>query len=123
MSTLRIDTRAQVWTGIFSAAVLAAAPAMALAAGNTAATVQRVQVLPDRYVAGGKRFADVDNLDQWVRSSGARSLQFHACMWSANERLAAAIERLQYVYLDVRWTAAGKAGCPAVAGDAADRKP
>jgi hypothetical protein len=115
MDTSRIGKRFRARSGILCAAFLAAVPAIGFAAGDPAAAAQRVQVFPDHYAAGGKRFASLDHLDQWVRASGARSLEFHSCMGSANEQLAAAIERLKYVYLDVRWTAAGKSGCPAAA--------
>jgi hypothetical protein len=80
-----------------------------------AATVQQVRVYPTYFAVDGKRFANLDKLDDWVRSSGARSLEFHTCMWTANEQLTAAIERFQHVYLDVRWIEPGRSGCPAVA--------
>jgi hypothetical protein len=96
--------------------LLNAAPSAKEPAANAAA---QVRVFPDHYIAAGKRFAGLDDLDGWVRSGGARSLEFHARMWTANERLTAAIERFQHVYVDVRWTAPGKSGCPAVAGEKA----
>lgn len=79
-----------------------------------APAVQNVQVYPNYYLAGGKRFVDLDRLDDWVKATESRSLEFHTCMWTATEQLAAAIERFKHVYLDVRWIAPGTAGCPAV---------
>lgn len=99
--------------------VLAALPGLLPAKQPANAGLQRVMVFPDHYAVDGKRFADLDKLDDWVRSSGTRSVEYTACMWTANERLTAAIERIQYVYVDVRWQVPGKAGCPAVAPDKA----
>ena len=80
--------------------------------------MQHVQVYPDYYLAGGKRFVDLDRLDDWVKANETRSLEFHTCMWTATEPLAAAIERFKHVYLDVRWIAPGAAGCPMVSLEA-----
>jgi hypothetical protein len=97
-----------------------AAQCPALANEPAAATVQQVRVYPTYYAADGKRFANLDRLDDWVRSSGTRSLELHTCMWTANKQLTAAIERFQHVYLDVRWIEPGRSGCPAVARERMD---
>jgi hypothetical protein len=107
-------TKRRCWAFVLPALLLSVPPIAALAKEQAVATVQRVAVYPKYYAAGGKRFVDLEKLDQWVKSTGTRSLEFHSCMWTATERLAAAIERFQHVYLDVRWIAPGKSGCPAV---------
>jgi hypothetical protein len=99
--------------------LLSGLPHAASAKEPAAAVAQQVQVHPEYYRAGSRRFADLDRLDDWVKSTGTRSLEFHSCMWTATERLAAAIERFQHVYLDVRWIEPGKDGCPAVMPDKA----
>jgi hypothetical protein len=85
-----------------------------LANEPTVATVQQVRVYPTYYAVGGKRFANLDRLGDWVKASRVRSLEFHTCMWTADKQLTAAIERFQHVYLDVRWIEPGRLGCPAV---------
>jgi len=77
-----------------------------------APAIQPVQVYPNYYLAGGKRFVDLDRLDDWVKATETQALEFRTCMWTANEQLAAAIERFRDVYLDVRWITPGTAGCP-----------
>ena len=117
MSTDQVGWRSRLWATALTTLVAGALSFAAHAGGPAAAHL--VRVFPDHYLAGGQRLTSVDKLDDWVRSQGARSVEFHSCMWSAGERLAAAIEKLQYVYIDVRWTPAGKSGCPAVANEKA----
>lgn len=114
-------SRRRSWSLVVPALLLSALPILASAKEEAAAAVQKVQVHPKYYAAGGKRFVDLDRLDDWVRSTGTRSLQFHSCMWTATERLTAAIERFQHVYVDVRWIDPGKSGCPAVVPDKSAR--
>jgi hypothetical protein len=91
--------------------------------GAAEPAARRVTVFPDHYAADGKRFADLETLDRWVKSTGARSLEFHSCMWTSNQRLTAAIDRFQHVYIDVRWIDPGKSGCPAAVAEQAAAKP
>jgi len=103
--------------------LLAALCGSAIAAERAAPAVQRVQVHPNHYAAGGNQFVELERLEDWVKSTGTHSLEFHTCMWTGNDRLAAAMERFQHAYLDVRWVAPGESGCPAVAVDKAARAP
>ena len=106
----REPMKRRCWPVIVAALLSSALPFTASAKDVPAA--QKVQVYPTYYAAGGKRFVDLDTLDVWVKSTGTRSLQFHTCMWTATDRLVAAIERFQHVYLDVRWIEPGTSGCP-----------
>jgi hypothetical protein len=101
--------------------LLAALPASAFAKDRAVATVQQIKVYPDHYTAGGRRFADLAALESWVKSTGSRSLELHSCMWTATDRLVAAIERFPNVYLDVRWITPGTLGCPSVSMEKAAR--
>jgi len=105
----------QLWAVLLPGIQFSALPASALATERTVTAVQRVQVYPDHYAVGGRKFVDLATLEDWIKSTGTRSLELHSCMWTANERLVAAIERFQNVYLDVRWITPGMSGCPSVA--------
>jgi hypothetical protein len=98
------------WAVMVAALLFSALPFTASA--KEAPAAQKVRVYPKYYAAGGKRFVDLDTLDAWVKSTGTQALQFYTCMWTATDRLVAAIERFQHVYLDVRWIEPGTSGCP-----------
>lgn len=93
---------------VFAGALCIAAPAMVFAASP----LPPVKVFSDHYEAAGKRFANLDQLEAWVKATGARGLVFHGCMSGPTQPLVAAMERFRNIYLDVRWSLAGEAGCP-----------
>lgn len=111
MSTFMI--RPRLCISIVAGVLCITAPALARATSPAAPAVPLVKVFPDRFEAGGQRFADIDKLEAWVKATGARGLVFHSCMSADTKMLASALERFRNVYLDVRWSVAGEAGCPA----------
>jgi hypothetical protein len=112
MSTRTSGSR--VYAGLLAGAVCLSLPVSGLAANTASASVQLVKVFSNHYEAAGKRFADLDKLEAWVKTTGARGLVFNSCMSESTKPLAAALERFQHVYVDVRWSMAGESGCPAV---------
>lgn len=111
------------WACVLPGILVAALAGSVFATERAVPAIQQLRVLPNHYEAGGNQFVELERLEAWVKSTGARSLEFHTCMWTASDRLAAAMERFQHVYLDVRWVAPGNSGCPAVAGNTAARAP
>lgn len=86
-------------------------PAHGFAADATGARTRLVRVLPDHYLAGGKRFHDLDALEAWVTASGATALRLESCTSAANKALGAATARFRHMYLDLRVPASGQVAC------------
>jgi len=105
--------RLRLYGRLLAGALCLTVPALGLAASPSTPAVPVVKVFSDHFEAGGKRFADIDMLEAWVKATGARGLVLHSCMSADTKPLVAALDRFRNVYLDVRWSRAGEAGCPA----------
>jgi hypothetical protein len=112
MSTRTFGSR--VYGGALAGAAFLNFAVVGFAANAAAPGVQLVKVFPAHYEAEGKRFADLDKLEAWVKAKGARGLILNSCLSESTKPLVAAIERFQHVYIDVTWSRAGESGCPAV---------
>jgi len=91
-----------------------ALPVAGLAADNVPPEALNVKVLPDRYVAAGKRFADLAALEAWAKPIQIRTLWLDSCGNTSTKRLLAAVERFHAVYAEgvqIRTFAPGDPGC------------
>jgi len=89
-------------------------PPTGFAFDNVPPETLNVKVFPDRYVAGGKPFADLASLEAWARPILLREVWVDSCGPAAAAQTLAAVERLQSAYkgaIRVRTLASGEAAC------------
>jgi len=93
-----------------------------MAADNVPPEVLNVKVLPDRYVAAGRPFADVAALAAWAKPILIRKLWLDTCGPASTKQLLAAVERFQSVYpegIQIRALPPEEVGCESASINAA----
>lgn len=94
-------------------------PLSGLAADNAPpGALLDVKVLPDRYVAAGRPFADLAALEAWTRPMPIRVLRLDSCGPASAKPLLAAVERFHAVYgegIHIRTLASGEPECASAA--------
>jgi hypothetical protein len=98
-----------------AAALALALPLAALAADRTSGATLAVTVFPDRYVAAGVPFVDLDALNALVAPMNPSVLQLDGCGPESAGALLAAAERFRGSYLELRMLAAAEGSCSAAA--------
>lgn len=89
-------------------------PLSGLAIDNVPPEALSVKVFPDRYVAAGKPFSDLADLEAWAKPIRIRVLWLDSCGPASTSRLLAAVERLHTVYVEgvqIRTFAASEPAC------------
>ena len=112
MSTYAVLSRCR--RSVVATAVTLVFPLAGLAADNVPPEALNVKVLPDRYVAAGKQFADLAALEAWAKPIQIRTLWLDSCGNTSTKRLLAAVERFHAVYAEgvqIRTFAPGDPGC------------
>jgi hypothetical protein len=111
-----MDARSTVSRFSRTAVALALAfPLAALSADRTSGATLAVTVFPDRYVAVGVPFVDLDALSALVAPTNPSVLQLDGCGSDSASALLAAAERFRGSYLELRMLAAAEGSCSAAA--------
>jgi hypothetical protein len=96
-----------------AAALACAFPLAGLAAERTSGASLTVTVLPDRYLAAGVAFPDLDALDRLVAPMNPSLVRLEACGSGAAAALLAAAERFQASRLELDVIDASAPACAA----------
>lgn len=75
-------------------------PLSALAVDSVPPEALSVKVLPDRYVAAGRPFTDLEALESWAKPIRIRALWLDNCSPASVQPLLAAVERFHSIYAD-----------------------
>lgn len=94
-------------------ALALALPLGAFAADRTSGASLTVSVLPDRYLAAGVSFPDLDALEKLVAPMNPSRVRLEACGGGAAEALLAAAERFQASRLELDVIAPSAPACTA----------
>jgi hypothetical protein len=94
-------------------ALALALPLGAFAADRTSGASLTVSVLPDRYLAAGVSFPDLDALEKLVAPMNPSLVRLEACGGGAADALLAAAERFQAIRLELDVIAPGAPACTA----------
>lgn len=89
-------------------------PLTGFAVDNVPPETLNVKVFPDKYVAGGKPFADLASLEAWARPILLSEVWVDSCGPAAAVQTLAAVERLQSAYqglVRVRTLPSGEPAC------------
>lgn len=90
-----------------------ALPLGAFAADRTSGASLTVSVLPDRYLAAGVSFPDLDALERLVAPMNPSLVRLEACGSAAADALLAAAERFHAIRLELDVIAANAPACAA----------
>ena len=91
-------------------------PLSGLAIDNVPPEALSVKVFPDRYVAAGKPFADLAELEAWAKPIRIRVLWLDSCGPASTSRLLAAVERFHTMYVEGVQIRTFSLGAPACVG-------
>ena len=96
-------------------------PLSGLALDNAPPEALSVKVFPDRYVAAGKPFTDLAQLEAWAKPILIHVLWLDSCGPASTGQLLAAVERFHRVYVEgvqIRTYAADEPACAGAAEQA-----